>query len=46
MTSKVKEKPIKLPKLEICPLCSGSKLIETGDETKECPLCKGDKLKK
>jgi len=40
--NKVKERPIKLPKMEFCPLCRGSGLIESGDETKECPMCKGE----
>jgi len=42
--SKVKEKPIRLPKLVFCPLCGGSGLVDNGNETKECPLCKGKRV--
>jgi len=29
-------------KLQICPLCGGSGLVETGKETDTCPMCKGE----
>ena len=40
MDNKKPDNPV--VKLQICPLCGGSGLVEKGDETDTCPMCKGN----